>query len=86
MLATEKSGVPKYRKKLTMLLNDLPESQVQEVYHYTIFIKERFSINKTLPELPSVQAAHLGSLLGLVELGGDALKDTEDVFRQVEFP
>jgi len=31
-------------------------------------------------DLPSAHPGHLDSLIGLAELGGDALKDTENVF------
>ena len=82
MLLSKKSEAPLFRKKLTKLLNELPDSQVQEVYHFTIFLKERFAKSEVSEDSPSVHAGHPASLLGLVALGGDALKDTEDIYNE----
>ena len=71
-----------YRNKLIMLLDELGESQLREIYHFSVFLKERFADEFNASGLPFVQAEHLSSLLGLTALGGDALKDTENIFNE----
>lgn len=69
-----------YRNKLIQLLDELPDVQLREVYHFTIFLKEHFANEISETDVPSVQADHLSSLLGLIAIGGDAVQDTEALY------
>jgi hypothetical protein len=70
-----------YRQKLQMLLDELSASELREVYHFTVFLHQRRGKKEALTELPSVPAEHLRSLVGLIAIGGDALRDTEELYQ-----
>lgn len=69
-----------YRTKLSMLLEDLPETQLKEIYHFGIFLKNWSDASNTKIPLPSVPVNHLSSLMGIISAGGDAVRDTEDLY------
>jgi len=69
-----------YRQKLQVLLDELPAPEIREVYHFTIFLHNQRKKEDALPELPTVPVSHLRSLAGLIEIGGDALQDSEDLY------
>jgi len=69
-----------YRQKLHVLLDELPATEVREVYHFMIFLHNQMEKEEALPELPTVPVSHLRSLAGLIEVGGDAMQDTEDLY------
>ncbi|MFQ5631530.1 MAG: hypothetical protein ACE5I1_22390 [bacterium] len=69
-----------YKSKLLSLLDELPEPQIREVYHFTAFHKKHFTEESNASGVPSVRADHLASLIGLTKIGGDALKDTEELY------
>lgn len=69
-----------YRQKLQVLLDELPDTEIREVYHFTIFLHNQRKKEDVAPELPTVPVSHLKSLAGLIEVGGDALQDTEDLY------
>ena len=66
-----------YRNKLMILLDDLPEFQLRELYHFAVFLKERFRDEVSEDDVPSFPAEHLNSLIGLIAVGGDAVEDTD---------
>jgi len=69
-----------YRTKLMTLLDDLPEAQLREVYHFTIFLKNWTEEDVTGSAVPSAPVSHLRSLLGLIAVSGDAVQETEDIY------
>lgn len=69
-----------YRSKLSALLEDLPEGQLKEVYHFAIFLKNSSDESNTQTVLPTVPVNHLRSLMGIIAAGGDALRDTEALY------
>lgn len=68
-----------YRHKLVRLLDELPDFQLREVYHFTVFLKEHFADELQETDTPSVRVDHINSMLGLIAVGGDAVQDTEEV-------
>lgn len=70
-----------YKNKLLTILNNLPETQLREIYHFTIFLSNRSSYEDVIDsELPAVPISHLHSLSGLIAVGGDAVKETEELY------
>ncbi len=71
-----------YRQKLQVLLDELPPADIREVYHFTLFLRKQTEMEKEEPqaEFPTVPAEHLRSLIGLTDIGGDALHDTEALY------
>lgn len=65
------------RQKLHMLLDELPDVEVREVYYFTIFLHQQVRTEAPSAEVPSMPAEHLRSLAGLTAVGGDALRDAE---------
>jgi len=70
----------RYRHKIIALLNELQEMQLQEVYHFTVFIKNYKDSQVDRDDLPAVGIDHLNSLMGLTSIGGDAFQDSEDLY------
>lgn len=69
-----------YHTKLVTLLHGLPEAQLREVYHFTVFLKNWSEEDRTDSATPSVPMSHLRSLSGLIAAGGDAVQETEDIY------
>lgn len=70
-----------YRQKLHLLLDELPARELREVYHFAIFLRQQYAEERTARGVPTVPAEHLRSLIGLTEIGGDALRDTEALYQ-----
>ena len=69
-----------YRQKLQVLLDELPATEIREVYHFTVFLHTQMGKEEPPAAFPTVPAEHLRSLVGLIAIGGDALRDTEDLY------
>ena len=69
-----------YRQKLQVLLDELPATELREVYHFTIFLHTQMGKEEPPTAFPTVPVSHLRSLSGLIEIGGDAVQDTEDLY------
>jgi hypothetical protein len=64
------------------VLDELPRDRVAEVLDFALFVRQREEKQFGGPRdhcVPSVPAAQLDGLVGLVAWGGDALTDTERV-------
>ena len=66
-----------YRQKLHSLLDELSVTEVREVYHFTIFLHNQHKQEEFAADIPSMPAEYLRSFVGLVAIGGDALRDSE---------
>lgn len=69
-----------YRQKLHILLDELLDVEVREVYHFTIFLHQQVRKEAPAAQVPSMPAGHLRSLAGLTAVGGDALRDAEALY------
>ena len=71
------------KETLVKMLDDLSVEQVTEVLDFAAFIKRRLRTNRLNSQLSvrAVPATHLDSLMGRVAWGGDALAETEDLYR-----
>jgi hypothetical protein len=70
-----------YRQKIQVLLDELSPADIREVYHFARFLHEQTRKEKESPaEFPAVPASHLRSLAGLIQIGGDAVQDAEDLY------
>lgn len=69
-----------YRQKLHILLDELPDTEIREVYHFTIFLHNQRWQEEPSADIPFMPAEHLRSLMGLIAIGGDALRDTEALY------
>jgi hypothetical protein len=69
-----------YRQKLQVLLDELPATEIREVYHFTVFLHTQMGKEEPPATFPTVPVSHLRSLSGLIEVGGDAVQDTEDLY------
>ncbi len=71
------------KEALIKIMDDLPEEKRAEVLDFAAFIKGRLTPEEAKsikPNLKSVPAARLESLVGIVALGGDALEDAERLY------
>jgi hypothetical protein len=73
-------AVESYRQKLHVLLDELPTAEIREVYHFTVFLHEQRGKAELPSEFPAVPLSHLRALAGLIDIGGDAVQDTEDLY------
>jgi hypothetical protein len=65
------------------VLDDLPRERVAEVLDFALFVRQREGKESGIQRdqiVPSVSAAQLDGLVGLVAWGGDALTDTEHLY------
>lgn len=68
------------RQKMRILLDELPTAELREVYHFAIFLHHHAGKDEAAASIPSMPAAHLRSLAGLIAVGGDALLDAEALY------
>lgn len=71
------------KEAMVKVLDELPRERVSEVLDFTLFVKERGSRRVNISRgqvVPSVPAAQLNGLVGMVGCGRDALADTERLY------
>jgi hypothetical protein len=73
-------AIEEYRQKLHVLVDELPATEISEIYHFTMFRYAQKGKVEPREEVPSVPAEHLRSLVGLIAIGGDALHDAEALY------
>ncbi len=71
------------REALIKIIDDLPEEKLAVVLDFASYIRERLTpedAKSGKQNLKTVPATQLESLVGIVALGGDALKDAERLY------
>jgi len=71
------------KEALVKMLDELPPEQVTQILDFATFIRERLQYHRINYQagIRAVPATHLDSLVGGVAWGGDALTETEDLYK-----
>ncbi len=71
------------KTNVLQILDELPAERVAEVLDFALFLSRRRQnavASASTPTLPTIPAAHVMPLVGLVAWGGDAVTDTERLY------